>query len=91
MAKTKQGFDKREELENLTLKQGFVRDEDLEPGTDERQVTSPREVDSYARKAEANTRGKGDQLQGEGDYEAAESYNDAATDFAQKHSGGKQK
>lgn len=91
MAKSKQGFDKRKESENLTLKQGFVRDEDLEPETDGEKLLSPQEVDSYAEKARASATGKSDKLQGEGDYEAAQSYDDAATDFARNHDGGKQK
>jgi len=89
MAKSKQAYDKRQEEENRSVNQGFVREEDLQPEADDGQVMKADEVDSYARKAQSGIKTKGDQLQGEGDYEAAESYDQAATDFAQKHSGGK--
>ena len=64
-------------------KQGFVRQEDLTPEPEDGKVLSPREVDRHAKKAEAGLN-KNDELQGEGNYEAAQSYNDAATDFARK-------
>ena len=82
MAKSKQAFDNRQNSESL--KQGYVRKEDLQPEADDGKVMTADEVDSYARKAESGTKTKGHELQGEGDYEAAESYNNAATDYAQK-------
>jgi hypothetical protein len=78
MAKSKQAVD-----------QGFVREEDLRPETEDGKVMPKHEVDRYAKKAESSIGPKGDELQGEGDYEAGQSYNDAATDFAQKQSGKK--
>lgn len=85
MAQSKQAFDKRQESENRTLNQGYVREEDLQPETDDGKMTTQHEVDSYAEKAKSGIGTKKDELQGEGDYEAAESYNEAATDFTQKH------
>lgn len=82
MAKSKQAVDKRQDPKNL--KQGYVREEDIRPEANDGEVMTADEVDSYAREAESGIRTKGDELQGEGDYEAAESYNDAATDFAHK-------
>ena len=87
MAKSKRAFDKPQD--SKTLKQGYVREEDLRPDADDGEVMKAEEVDSYAREAESGIKTKGDQLQGEGDYEAAESYNEAATDFAHKQSGRK--
>lgn len=84
MTKSKQAFDKRQEQENRSLNQGYVREEDLQPETEDGKMTTQREVDSYARKAESGVRATGDELQGEGDYKAAESYNEAAKEFAQK-------
>lgn len=76
--------EKREQQENTSLNQGFVKDEDLAPDAESKNVMSPDEVDAYARKAQSGNRNQSDGLQGEGDYEAAESYNQAATDFAQE-------
>ena len=87
MAKSKQAPDKHQDPENL--KQGFVREEDLRPEGADGGLMTANEADAYAREAESGIRTKGDELQGEGDYEAAESYNEAATDFAQKQSGQK--
>ncbi|HZS08782.1 MAG TPA: hypothetical protein VFD58_28360 [Blastocatellia bacterium] len=87
MSKKTQGISKREELENLSLNQGYIREEDLESGSGDAQVMPPREIDSYAQKAESAKRKKGGGLKGEGDYEAAEDYNTEATDFARKQSG----
>jgi hypothetical protein len=81
MAKSKQAFDDRQNPDSL--KQGYVRKEDLQPEADDGKVMTADEVDSYAREAESGAKTKGDKLQGEGDYEAAESYNNAATDYAQ--------
>jgi hypothetical protein len=64
--------------------QGFVREKDLRPETEDGKVMPKREVDHYAKKAEAGVQARNDELQGEGNYEAAQSYNDAATEFAQK-------
>lgn len=69
--------------------QGFVREEDLRQEEENGKVMPQHEVDRYAKKAESNIQNKGDELQGEGDYEAAQSYNDAATDFAKNQSGKK--
>jgi hypothetical protein len=80
MAKSKQAVD-----------QGFVREEDLRPETEDGKVMPKHEVDRYAKKAESSIGTKGDELQGEGDYESAESYNQAATDFAQKQNDGKER
>lgn len=81
--------EKREQQENTTLKQGFVKDEDLNPNEESKDVMSPNEVDAFARKAQSENRGPDGELQGEGDYEAADSYNQAATDFAQGEKGKK--
>ena len=86
MSKEATAAEKRRQQENLTIKQGFVRDEDLAP-EEEAKVMTPNEVDEFARKAESGNRDRQGKLQGEGDYEAAESYNQAATDFAQNEKG----
>lgn len=67
-----------------TVDQGFVRDKDLRPETEDGKVMPKREVDHYAKKAQSDLGTNGDELQGEGNYEAAQSYNDAATEFARK-------
>ena len=76
--------EKRKQQENRSVNQGFVKDEDLANDENLAEVMSPDEVDTYARKAASESRVKVDKLQGEGDYEAAENYDNAATDFAQK-------
>ena len=68
-----------------TVDQGFVRDKDLRPETEDGKVMPKREVDHYAKKSASDLGSNGDELQGEGNYEAAQSYNDAATEFARKH------
>lgn len=76
--------EKRQQQENTTLNQGFVKDEDLAPEEQSTNVMTPAEIDTYAQKAGSANKNKSDELQGEGDYKAAESYNEAATDFARK-------
>src|SRR5262249_49859102 len=85
MAKSKPHSRKSEEDEKLTLNQGFVRDSDLEPGAEEVKVMTPREVDASAKTAEATSKKKSKDLQGEGNYKAAQSYDRAARDFTKKH------
>jgi len=84
MAKSKQAFDKKKEAENLTINQGYVREEDLTPESEEKNVMTTGDVDSYAQKAKSGVGTKSGEMQGEGDYESAEDYNDSATDFAQR-------
>lgn len=74
----------RQQQDSATVNQGFVKDEDLTNDENAGKVLSPVEVEAYARKAASENRSKGDKLQGEGDYEAAENYDKAATDFTQK-------
>ncbi|HMV50410.1 MAG TPA: hypothetical protein PLD20_21750 [Blastocatellia bacterium] len=64
-------------------KQGFVRQEDLTPEAEDGTVMPPQEIDHHAEKAASGLK-KSDELQGEGNYEAAQSYNEAATDFAHR-------
>ena len=89
MAKSKGSSRKSQEDEQLTLNQGFVKASDLEPQGEQVNIMKPSEVDRYAREAESQQTTQGEDLQGEGNHEAAENYNQAATDFARKkHSGG---
>jgi hypothetical protein len=83
MAKSKKAFDQSQDPK--PLKQGYVREKDLQPEASEGGVMTADEVDTYTREAESGIKTKKDELQGEGDYEAAEKYDEAATDFAQKH------
>ncbi len=87
MATSKKAEEERPRPEDPTLKQGFVRDKDLNPDEEEANVMTPGEVNSFAQKAKSENQAKGDALQGEGDYQAAESYNEAATGFAQGKKG----
>jgi len=90
MAKSKSSSRKSQEDEHLTLNQGFVRDSDLEPQGEKVDVMKPGEADRYAEEGKSRQRTGDKDLQGEGNYEAAESYDQAATDFAKKkHSGGR--
>lgn len=82
-------MDKKLEDEKLTLNQGFVKDADLEPEGEKLNVLPPGEIDRLAEEARRQIAGEGSVLQGEGNYEAAESYNEAATDFAQRQEGKK--
>ncbi len=66
------------------FKQGYFRDKDLVSEPADQGVMTPQEVDEYARAAESQIKSKSDELRGEGDPQAAESYNRAATDFARK-------
>ena len=84
MAKSKARPRKSQEDEELSLNQGFVKDSDLESKGDDVKIMKSREVDRYAKAAESKNRPRAGAVQGEGDYEAAESYNEAATDFAQQ-------
>ncbi len=89
MDKTNSDSENREKPESATPNQGYFRDKDLTP--DPEGLMTPDELDGYAQKAESGIATKGDELKGEGDHEAAESYNDAATDFAQRQSEEKNK
>jgi hypothetical protein len=87
MKKNKSTKKRDRKIDESTLDQGFVKKEDLEPGTKDRDLMTPDELDSFAEKAKSSIRSKGDELQGEGDYEAAESYNEAVEDFARRQGG----
>ena len=84
MAKNKPRSRKSQEDEKLTLNQGYVKDSDLEPGSEDVKVMKADEVDRYAEAAKSKNKTPKEGLKGEGDHEAAESYNDAATGFAKK-------
>jgi len=87
MPKSKSKSRKSLEDEKLTVNQGFVKDSDLEPGAEDAKVMGSDEMDKFAKEAESKSKKRGKDLHGEGDSEAAENYNEAATDFTKKHHG----
>jgi hypothetical protein len=89
MDKNKTPRSKRGKKRESTLDQGFVKKEDLNPSAEDQKLMTPEELDLSAEKAESSIRGKDDELQGEGNYEAAKSYTDAAEDFAGRKGGRK--